>query len=142
MSAFYRLPVELITIITQYLTIEKKWFKEGKALRFTRPHFANLDYLNSHLFYNINFHATPEGMDQLKSHSLAQLVSFIRKITFLPSEYSTGMTFFHFRRIVIKHCAFYCPADYGLNDHSTRWGAESIAHLESAWANNPLFTPE
>ena len=142
MSAFYRLPVELLTIVAQYVTAEKGWFQEGKALRLTHPRFANLDYLNSHLFHNISFHATPEGIDRLKSNSWVELKTFVRRITFLPSEYSTGMTFFHFRRIVIKQCAFYCPADYGLIDHSTRWGPESIAHLESAWAKNPLFSPE
>ena len=142
MSAFYQLPVELLTIIAQYVTAEKGWFQEGKALRLTHPRFANLDYLNSHLFHNINFHATPEGIDRLKSSSWVELKSFVRRITFLPSEYSTGMTFFHFRRIVIKQCAFYCPADYGLINHSTRWAPESIAHLESAWAKNPLFSPE
>ena len=43
---------------------------------------------------------------------------------------------------MIKQCAFYRPADYDLIDHFTRWEAEPIAHLESAWAKNPLFSPE
>jgi hypothetical protein len=141
MPAFYRLPAELLTMITQYVTAEKKWVIEGKALRLTHPHFANLDYLNAHLFYNINFHATPEGLDRLKAHPQA-LKPFVRKVTFLPSEYGTDMTFFHFRRIVIKQCAFYCPTDCTITDHSTRRGVESIMHLESAWAKDPLFSPE
>lgn len=141
MSAFYRLPVESRTIIAQYVTGEKRWLKAGKALRLTHPHFANLDYLNVHLFHNITFHATPEGIDRLKAHPQA-LKSLVRNITFIPSDYGTDMTFFHFRRIVIKQCAFYCPADCRLSDHSTRRGVGSIAHLESAWAKDPLFSPE
>jgi hypothetical protein len=105
MSAFYRLPVELLTIIAQCVTEEKEWFKEGKALRLAHPHFANLEYLNVHLFHNINFHATPEGIDRLKVHPQA-LKSFVRKVTFLPSEYGTDMTLFHFRRIIIKHATW------------------------------------
>lgn len=141
MSAFYQLPAELLTIIAQYVAGEKIWFKEGKALRLTHSHFANLDYINAQLFHNINFHATPEGIDRLKAHPQA-LKSLVRKITFIPSEYGTNITFFHFRRIVIKQCAFYCPADCRLSDHSTRRGVQSIEHLESAWAKDPLFSPE
>lgn len=141
MSAFYRLPVELLTIIAQCVTEEKEWFKEGKALRLAHPHFANLDYLNVHLFHNINFHATPEGIDRLKVHPQA-LKSFVRKVTFLPSEYGTDMTLFHFRRIIIKQCAFYRPSDCRLVDHPTQRGAEYLVRLESDWANDPLFSPE
>ncbi|GAB7335144.1 hypothetical protein MBLNU13_g06979t2 [Cladosporium sp. NU13] len=140
MSVFYRLPVELLTTIAQCVSEEKNWFEEGKALRITHPHFANLDHLNSQFFHNVNFHATPEGIDRLKSHLLTALKSFVRKITFLPSDYSTGMTFFHFRRIVIKQCAFYRPADYGLIDHSTQCGAESIEYHKQAQAAQALLT--
>lgn len=86
MSAFYRLPVEPLTIIAQCVTKEKEWFKEGKTLRLTHPHFANLDYLNAHLFHNINFHATPEGINRQKLRSCTAIESFIRKLPFLPSE--------------------------------------------------------
>lgn len=138
MSAFYRLPVELLTIIARCVTEEQKWAKEGKALRLTHPHFANLDYLNACLFHSVNFHATPEGIDRLKADPLAALKSFVRKIVFLPSEYSTGMTFFHFRRILIKQCSFYCPTDCRLTDHPGRGGETEI---ESAWAKDPVFSP-
>ena len=66
MSAFYRLPVELLTTITKRVAEGKNWSEEGKALHLTHPHFANLDYLNTHLFHNVNFHATPKGIDRLK----------------------------------------------------------------------------
>jgi len=142
MSAFYRLPVELLTIIAQYVTLDKERFERGKVLRLTHPYFANLDYLNAYLFRNINFRATPEGVDRLKAHPLAALKSFVRKITFLPSEYSTGMTFFHFRRIVILQCSFNCPADCSLVIHTEQHRGMLIEAMESAWASRPLFSPE
>jgi hypothetical protein len=138
MSAFYRLPVELLTIIAKCVTEQEQWSTEAKALRLTHPHFANLDYLNAHLFHSVNFNATPEGIDRMKADPLAGLKPFVRKIIFLPSQYSTGMTYFHFRRIVIKQCSFYCPTDCRLTDHPRRGGE---TEMESAWAKDPLFSP-
>lgn len=80
---------------------EKYWFKEGKVLRTAHPHFANLDYLNAHLFQNINFHASPKGINRLKAHPQA-LKSFVRKVIFLPSKYSTSITFFLYRKLVME----------------------------------------
>lgn len=142
MSAFYRLPVEILTIIAQNVTKERKWFEEGKALRLTHPHFANLDHLNALLFHNISFHATPEGIDRLKAHPLAAVKSFVKKITFLPSAYHTGMTFFHFRRIIIKQCSWYCPADCDWIIHPKRSDGQTVTRLESEWARDPLFTSD
>jgi hypothetical protein len=142
MSAFYRLPVELLTIIAQCVTEEEEWFEGVKALRLTHPCFANLDHLNAYLFQNITFHATPEGIDRVRAHPLTALRSFVRKVTFLPSPYSTGMTFFHFRRIVIKQCLWYCPADCGVTVHFSRRDGTNEIRLEAVWASEPLFTPE
>lgn len=141
MSTFYRLPVELLTIITQCVNEEKEWFKEGKALHLTHPHFANLDYLNTHLFHNINFHATPEGIDRLKSRSWTAIESRIRKITFLPSEYSTDITFFHYRNIVMEQCDYYWTIERNLTDHPKRCGPESKTDLDSGRRNVPPYAP-
>lgn len=67
-STFYRLPVELLTMIAQCVTEEENWLEEAKALRLTHPHFANMDNLKAYIFHNVNFHATPEGLDKLKKH--------------------------------------------------------------------------
>jgi len=141
MPAFYRLPVGLLTIIAQCVTEEKEWFKEGKALRLTHPHFANLDYLNAHLFHNIDFHATPEGIDRLKSRSWTAIESFIRKITFLPSEYSTDMTFYHYRNIVMEQCEYYWIIERNLTDHPIRYGPELETDLDSKRWKEPSYAP-
>lgn len=142
MSAFYQLPVELLTSIAQSVFEETKSFQKGKTRRLAYPNFANLDYLNAILFHNVNFHATPEALDRLKARPLAALTSCIKQIAFLPSAYSIDMTFLHFRRIVIKQCLYYCSADYSLDEHSTRRGADSVVHLERIWVEEPLFSPE
>lgn len=135
MSAFYRLPVELLTMIAECVIEEEKCFPEGKALRLTHPYFAHMGCLKAHLFHNVNFYATPEGLIRLKTCLPTEVKPFIKQITFIPSTYSTGMNFFHFRRIVITQWA-------GSNNmHVPNWhGGNYGALLEDLWDMDPIFS--
>jgi hypothetical protein len=135
MSVFYRLPVELLTIIAKCLTEEDHAEKTCIALRLTHPLFGGMDCLKAYIFSNANFHATRKGLDLLKTGLPDGIKPFVKQITFLPSPYNISMSFFHFRQIIIKQWAegriirtrFPQPYEY-------------VALLDEQWENEPLFS--
>jgi hypothetical protein len=138
MSTFYRLPVELLTIIAECAIEENHPDGDCMALplRLTHPLFGRMDCLKAHIFSKVNFHTTREGLEWVQTRLPSRIKPFVKQITFLPSPYSISMSFFHFRQIIIQQWAegkitrtrFQQPHEYG-------------AFLEDHWEKEPLFSP-
>jgi hypothetical protein len=138
MSTFYRLPVELLTIIAECAIEENHSDRDCMALplRLTHPLFSGMDCLKAHIFSKVNFHATREGLEWVQTRLPRGIKSFVKQITFLPSPYSISTSLFHFRQIIIQQLAegritrtrFQQPHEYG-------------AFLEDQWEKEPLFSP-
>jgi hypothetical protein len=99
MSAFYRLPVELLTSIAECAIEEKH--SDGACmalrLRLTHPLFSGMACLKAHIFSKVNFYATREGLEWVQTRLPREIQPFVKQITFFPSPYSMSMSFFHFR---------------------------------------------
>jgi hypothetical protein len=107
MSTFYRLPVELLTIIAECAIEENHPDGDCMALplRLTHPLFGRMDCLKAHIFSKVNFHTTREGLEWVQTRLPSGIKPFVKQITFLPSPYSISMSFFHFRQIIIQQWA-------------------------------------
>ncbi|KAK2810372.1 hypothetical protein FQN50_003103 [Emmonsiellopsis sp. PD_5] len=101
-SAFYRIPVEILTEIARAVLDEDKPRKTVRALRLSCRRFAYLDIIQNSLFHSgsIQLETTPEELERLETSDISRLPTSIRKITFIAPKYSWITTLDGFKEIL------------------------------------------